>query len=80
MAISGLLITKNNANSLKWALQSVRSYLDELVIVDDFSTDHTLEIAESYQRLLQNTLKSYPQKHVSRVDQRIPPARRRNSN
>lgn len=46
--ISGLLITKNNGRSLDWALASVVDYLDELIIVDDYSTDNTLEIAAKY--------------------------------
>lgn len=48
MKVSGLLITKNNAVSLEWALESVAEFLDEIVIIDDFSTDHTVEIAQKY--------------------------------
>ena len=46
--VSGLLITKNNGKTLEWALSSVYKYLDELVIIDDFSTDNTVEIARKY--------------------------------
>lgn len=48
MTVSGLLITKNNGTTLDLALASVREYLDELVIIDDFSTDNTVEIAKKY--------------------------------
>lgn len=48
MKVSGLLITKNNGKTLDWALSSVREYLDELIIIDDFSTDNTVEIAEKH--------------------------------
>lgn len=48
MNISGLLITKNNAKTLDWALSSVCEYLDELIIIDDFSTDDTVNIAKKY--------------------------------
>ncbi len=48
MKVSGLLITKNNAATLEWALRSVVKYLDELIIIDDFSTDDTVAIAKKY--------------------------------
>ena len=46
MRVSGLLITKNNGETLDWALMSVYKYLDEIVIIDDFSTDNTIKIAQ----------------------------------
>lgn len=48
MKISGLLITKNNATTLDWALASVHEYLDEIVIIDDNSIDDTVAIAKKY--------------------------------
>lgn len=48
MKLSGLLITKNNGKTLEWALRSVVKYLDELIVIDDFSTDNTVEIAKRY--------------------------------
>jgi glycosyltransferases involved in cell wall biogenesis len=48
MSVSGLLITKNNGVTLDWALESVYRFLDEIVIIDDFSTDRTVEIAQKY--------------------------------
>lgn len=46
--ISGYIITKNNEQSLQWALESVYKQLDEIIIVDSGSTDRTLEIASQY--------------------------------
>ena len=64
MKISGLLITKNNGETLEWALRSVVKYLDELIIIDDFSTDNTVEIAQKYGALV------YQNKFVNFSEQR----------
>jgi glycosyltransferase involved in cell wall biosynthesis len=48
MRVSGLIITKNNGMTLEWALASVYKYLDEIIIIDDYSTDNTAKIAEKY--------------------------------
>ena len=48
MKISGLLITKNNEDSVGWALQSIRDYLDEIIVIDDFSTDETVNRVMAY--------------------------------
>ncbi len=64
MKLSGLLITKNNAITLEWALRSVIRYLDELIIIDDFSTDNTVEIAERFGAVV------YKKKFVNFSEQR----------
>ena len=45
--ISILLPTFNNANYIKNTLETIK-WADELIVVDSFSTDSTVEICESY--------------------------------
>jgi len=45
--LSVVIITKNEANNIKDCLESVK-WADEIVIVDDESTDRTIEIAKNY--------------------------------
>lgn len=46
--ISVVINTWNEEQNLPWALGSVRSWADEIVVVDMHSQDRTREIAESY--------------------------------
>jgi glycosyltransferase involved in cell wall biosynthesis len=46
--ITLVMITKNAADTLEMSLKSVRELVNEIVIVDDFSTDKTTEIAQKY--------------------------------
>lgn len=48
MAISSVTITYNEAEKLKDCLASVKSWVDEVVIVDMGSTDETLKVAEKF--------------------------------
>ena len=45
--VSAYMITFNNARTVEKALQSL-SWVDEIVVVDSFSTDETLEIVRKY--------------------------------
>jgi len=47
MSISSVVITKNEENNIKRCLESI-SFSDEIIVVDDFSTDKTLDIAKRY--------------------------------
>ncbi len=47
VAISVVVITKNEQDNIKDCLESVK-WADEIVIVDDNSTDRTVEIAQAY--------------------------------
>lgn len=48
MTLSCLILTKNNERTIRYTLESVRSYADEIVILDSGSTDRTLTIASEY--------------------------------
>ena len=46
--ISIIIITKNEERNMHDCLKSVAGWADEIVIVDDESTDKTVEISKSY--------------------------------
>lgn len=46
--LSVVIITKNEERNIKRCLESVLSVADEIVIVDSFSTDHTVDIASQF--------------------------------
>ncbi|WP_430412223.1 glycosyltransferase family 2 protein [Kordia sp.] len=48
MFLSACIITKNEASNIKSCLESVKDIADEIIILDAFSTDTTLEIAKKY--------------------------------
>lgn len=48
--VSAFVLTQNNANSIRDCLDSV-TWCDEIIVVDSFSTDETLEIAATYSNL-----------------------------
>ena len=47
MPISGLVITYNEEKNIAKCIQSLQKYCDEVIIIDSFSKDKTVEIAES---------------------------------
>ncbi|MDD2654711.1 MAG: glycosyltransferase, partial [Candidatus Omnitrophica bacterium] len=46
--LSVVVITKNEQDNIEKCLQSVYGWTDEIVIVDDMSTDKTVEIAQKF--------------------------------
>lgn len=48
MFLSVCIITKNEASTIKSCLDSVKEIADEIIIVDAFSTDDTVAIAQKY--------------------------------
>lgn len=67
LPISVCLITYNEEKNLPECLDSV-SWADEVVIVDSFSTDNTLEIARQYQaKIIQQPLGSFAEQKNTAV-------------
>lgn len=46
--ITALLLTFNEEKNLLFALENIKDWADEIVILDSYSTDKTVEIAEKY--------------------------------
>lgn len=49
MKISVVIIAYNEEDRIEYALKSCNGVADEIIVVDSFSTDKTVEIAEKYQ-------------------------------
>ncbi len=60
--MSASIITLNEEKNIARAIESVRSWVQEVVVVDSGSTDHTLDIARSLgARVIQNPWRGYGQ-------------------
>lgn len=62
MLLSSIVLTKNEENNIERCIKSL-SFCDEIIIIDDFSTDKTIEVAKKlnavvYQRALNNDFSS----------------------
>ena len=58
--ISAVIITLNEEKNIDRCLRSLKGIADELVIVDSFSTDKTVEIAEKYgAKIIQQSFLGY---------------------
>ena len=62
MAISAVINTYNEAEKLPACLESLKDWIDEIVVVDMGSTDQTLEIAKKYKA------KIFPHEHLPYVE------------
>ena len=61
MTLSVIILTHNEKKHIRACLESVRDFADELLVLDDFSTDRTLEIArEMGARAEQRKLDNFP--------------------
>ncbi|MEQ8925436.1 MAG: glycosyltransferase family 2 protein [Fulvivirga sp.] len=60
MKVSGVVITYNEEQNLRRCLESLGKVVDELLVVDSFSTDRTKEIAEELgAKFIQNKFKGH---------------------
>ncbi|UCH97661.1 MAG: glycosyltransferase family 2 protein [Candidatus Aminicenantes bacterium] len=60
MKLSVVIITLNEEDRLEDALKSCRGIADEIVVVDSYSTDRTVEIAQQYgAKIYKNTFIDY---------------------
>jgi len=48
LPITAIVLTYNEKRNLAACLASIRNYVDQIIIVDSFSSDNTLEIANEY--------------------------------
>ena len=62
MEISCVIITKNEEQNITNCIQSVQLVVDEVVVVDSFSTDRTEEICRQYNaNFLKHTFEGFRQ-------------------
>lgn len=47
LPVSVVIITKNEANIIAASIKAVRCFTDDIVVIDNGSTDHTMQIAHS---------------------------------
>lgn len=65
LPITVIILTYNEQINLKGCIDSVFNYVDEIIIVDSFSTDETIPIAEAYK------IKWYQNKFINQAKQFI---------
>ncbi|MFC2450192.1 MAG: glycosyltransferase family 2 protein [Flavobacteriaceae bacterium] len=67
--VSGLIITHNEEKNIREALECF-DFCDEIVIVDSFSTDKTLEIAETFPnvKIIQNKFENFTKQRNLALD------------
>jgi glycosyltransferase involved in cell wall biosynthesis len=61
--ISGIILTKNNKRTIKESILSIIDLVDELIIIDDFSSDGTTEIIKNLSKKI-----IVKQKQLTRFD------------
>lgn len=60
--ISAIIMTYNEEKNIEKCLKSIRDWADEVIVVDSFSTDDTLDIAKKYtDKIYQNKYDGGPQ-------------------
>ena len=65
LPITAIVMTFNETRNLKTCLESVHEHIDQIIIVDCFSTDDTIEIAKSFGcDIYQNKWINYSQQYL----------------
>ncbi|MDO4729249.1 MAG: glycosyltransferase family 2 protein [Bacteroidota bacterium] len=60
MKISGVIITFNEERFIRQCIESIKDVVDEIVVVDSFSTDNTKVIAQEYNvRFIENKFEGF---------------------
>lgn len=68
--LSVYIITKNEEQTLPNCLESVKGLADEIILVDSFSTDKTLEVAKKYgAKIFQRPFKGFQDQKQFALDQ-----------
>ena len=65
LPITAIVMTYNEERNLRACLESVKDYVDDLIIVDSFSDDKTEEIAKKYtNKFYQNKWINYSKQYL----------------
>ena len=65
LPITAIIMTYNETRNLRACLESVKDYIDEIIIVDSFSNDNTEEIAREYtDKFYQNKWINYSKQYL----------------
>lgn len=58
--LSVVTIAKNEENMIRGCFESIKNLADEIIVIDDFSTDKTLQIAKKYtKKIFKNKLEGF---------------------
>ncbi|MCX7944062.1 MAG: glycosyltransferase family 2 protein, partial [Deltaproteobacteria bacterium] len=65
LSISAIILTYNEEKNIEQCLRSIYDWVDEIFIVDSFSTDKTLEIARKYtDKIYQHKWENYAKQYI----------------
>ncbi len=68
--LSAVIITYNEGKNIRRCLESVKDVVDEIVVVDSYSTDRTREICEHYGTVfIQHAFQGHIQQKNWAIDQ-----------
>lgn len=50
MGISACILTYNEEDNIEECIETIQNYVDEIIIIDDYSTDNTINLAKKYDK------------------------------